>query len=140
MSETATAASLVAEDEFTITMGSIVRYAGASGDFTAIHYDAEVLAAAGYDRFFAMGMLTAGRLGALVAQTFGDEAVRRLQVRFRSRAWLGSRVRLTITRPDDDRHHDDPDQLTVLLSAVADGEVIVNGLAVVTRPTTKDQP
>lgn len=82
----------VAEASYDVTMQAIVRYAGASGDFTPIHYDPDALRAAGYDRFFAMGMLAAGHLGALVAETYGDESVRAFHTRFRQRSHVGSTV------------------------------------------------
>lgn len=78
--------------EHLVTLDAIVRYAGASGDFTRIHWDAAEARAAGYDRFFAMGMLPAGWLSALVVDTFGHGTVRSFTVRFRSRTWIGERV------------------------------------------------
>lgn len=86
----------IATGTFDVTAEAVVRYAGASGDFTPIHYDPEVLAAAGYSRFFAMGMLTAGQLGGLLCRTFGDDAVHELQVRFRARCWVGSPVEMRV--------------------------------------------
>lgn len=86
----------VVEATYDVTMQAIVRYAGASGDFTPMHYDAEALRAAGYDTFFAMGMLAAGRLGGLVATTYGDEQVRSLRTRFRARSDVGTTVTLRL--------------------------------------------
>jgi acyl dehydratase len=81
---------------YDVTMEAIVRYAGASGDFTPVHYDTDALRAAGYDTFFAMGMLAAGRLGGLVATTYGDEQVRSLRTRFRARSEVGTTVTLRL--------------------------------------------
>ena len=38
----------------------IVRYAGASGDFNALHHDEQVARAAGFPAVFSMGMFQAG--------------------------------------------------------------------------------
>ena len=115
------AGNTLASTSYRVDMAAIVRYAGASGDFTPIHYDADELAAADYDRFFAMGMLVAGRLGALVAQTFGDDAVRTFEVRFRTRSWVGTNVHLTLSAGSS------PGEVTLL--ATADGDVLVTGTA-----------
>jgi acyl dehydratase len=111
------------DETYAVDLPAIVRYAGASGDFTPIHYDAGVLASAGYDRFFAMGMLVAGRLGALVASTFGDDAIRSFSVRFRKRSWVGDDVTVALEPTDDATVFD--------LVATAAGEVIATGRAVV---------
>lgn len=87
---------VLVEESYQVTPEAIVRYAGASGDFTAMHYDQERLQQAGYEEFFAMGMLVAGRLGALLARTFGDDAIRELRVRFVSPSWVGRTVTCTL--------------------------------------------
>ena len=110
-------------ETYAVDLPAIVRYAGASGDFTPFHYDAGALASAGYDRFFAMGMLVAGRLGALVAKTFGDDAVRNFSVRFRKRSWVGDDVTVALEPTDDTTVFD--------LVATAADEVIATGTAVV---------
>ncbi|MBC2644534.1 MULTISPECIES: MaoC/PaaZ C-terminal domain-containing protein [unclassified Rhodococcus (in: high G+C Gram-positive bacteria)] len=51
---------VVAKATHTITRDSLVRYAGASGDFNPIHYRDDVAAAAGLPGVLAPGMLTAG--------------------------------------------------------------------------------
>lgn len=112
---------------YDVTMPAIVRYAGASGDFTPMHYDTEALQAAGYDTFFAMGMLAAGRLGGLVATTYGDERVRSLHTRFRARSDVGTTVTLRLAPSEA---VDSDGCLHVGLEAVDDkGTVIVDGEA-----------
>lgn len=51
---------VVAETSFTITRDSLVRYAGASGDFNPIHYRDDVAASVGLPGVLAHGMLTMG--------------------------------------------------------------------------------
>ena len=51
---------IVAERTVTITRDSLVRYAGASGDFNSIHYRDDVAASVGLPGVLAHGMLTMG--------------------------------------------------------------------------------
>ena len=51
---------VVAEREFPITRDSLVRYAGASGDFNPIHYREDVAKQVGLPGVLAHGMLTMG--------------------------------------------------------------------------------
>mgnify|MGYP006344191441 FL=1 len=51
---------VVAERELALSRDSLVRYAGASGDFNPIHYRDDVAAAAGLPGVLAHGMLTMG--------------------------------------------------------------------------------
>lgn len=83
----------------------IVRYAGASGDFNPVHHDEEVARAAGHDRVFAMGMLSAGYLGALLVEAFGPASVESIGVRFRDRVWNGDTVTCSgeVTAVEGDR-------------------------------------
>ncbi|MEO5664119.1 MAG: MaoC/PaaZ C-terminal domain-containing protein [Nocardioides sp.] len=126
----------VVETTYDVTMQAIVRYAGASGDFTPMHYDTDALRAAGYDTFFAMGMLAAGRLGGLVATTYGDEQVRSLRTRFRHRSDVGTTVTLRL-HPSGVVGGDGC--MDVRLEAVDDnGTVIVDGEARVATDTDTD--
>ena len=50
----------VASREFHLTRDSLVRYAGASGDFNPIHYRDDIAAAVGLPGVLAHGMLTMG--------------------------------------------------------------------------------
>jgi acyl dehydratase len=51
---------VVAERTYPLTRGSLVRYAGASGDFNDIHYRDDVAVAVGLPGVLAHGMLTMG--------------------------------------------------------------------------------
>jgi acyl dehydratase len=51
---------VVAESVFPLTRDSLVRYAGASGDFNPIHYRDDVAASVGLPGVLAHGMLTMG--------------------------------------------------------------------------------
>jgi acyl dehydratase len=69
--------------EFHFTRDSLVRYAGASGDFNAIHYREDVAKAVGLPGVLAHGMLTMGAAVQSVVDFLGDSGkVIDYQVRF----------------------------------------------------------
>jgi acyl dehydratase len=69
--------------EFHLTRDGLVRYAGASGDFNAIHYRDDVAKAVGLPGVLAHGMLTMGAAVQSVVDFLGDSGkVIDYQVRF----------------------------------------------------------
>ena len=69
--------------EFLLTRDSLVRYAGASGDFNQIHYRDDVAAAVGLPGVLAHGMLTMGAAVQVAVDWVGNAgAVVDYQVRF----------------------------------------------------------
>ncbi|KQO96787.1 MaoC family dehydratase [Leifsonia sp. Leaf264] len=78
-----TVGDIVAERSVTLTRDSLVRYAGASGDFNPIHYRDDVAASVGLPGVLAHGMLTMGLAVQPVVDWAGDPArVVDYQVRF----------------------------------------------------------
>lgn len=74
---------VVAEATFHITRDSLVRYAGASGDFNAIHYRDDVAKSVGLPGVLAHGMLTMGIAVQPVVDWLGTRgSVLDYQVRF----------------------------------------------------------
>ncbi|QHC69622.1 MaoC/PaaZ C-terminal domain-containing protein [Rathayibacter sp. VKM Ac-2801] len=74
---------VVAEGRFPIDRGTLVRYAGASGDFNPIHYRDDVAAEVGLPGVLAHGMLTMGTAVQVVVDWVGDPGrVVDYQVRF----------------------------------------------------------
>ena len=74
---------VVAEADFTLTRDSLVRYAGASGDFNSIHYRDDVAVSVGLPGVLAHGMLTMGLAAQPVVDWVGDPGrVVDYQVRF----------------------------------------------------------
>jgi len=63
---------IVAERTYELTRGSLVRYAGASGDFNDIHYRDDVAASVGLPGVLAHGMLTMGLAVQPVVDWIGD--------------------------------------------------------------------
>jgi acyl dehydratase len=78
-----TVGDVVAETSFSLTRDSLVRYAGASGDFNPIHYRDDVAQSVGLSGALAHGMLTMGLAVQPVVDWAGDPArVIDYQVRF----------------------------------------------------------
>lgn len=74
---------IVAEHTYSLTRDSLVRYAGASGDFNAIHYRDDIAKAVGLPGVLAHGMLTMGLAVQPVVDWLGDRGwVSDYQVRF----------------------------------------------------------
>lgn len=74
---------VVAEKTYRLTRDSLVRYAGASGDFNPIHYRDDVAESVGLPGVLAHGMLTMGAAVQPVVEWLGDAGwVRDYQVRF----------------------------------------------------------
>lgn len=83
MAKNVSVGDVVAEREFHLTRDSLVRYAGASGDFNPIHYRDDVAQEVGLPGVLAHGMLTMGIAAQPVADWLGDPGkVLDYQVRF----------------------------------------------------------
>jgi acyl dehydratase len=81
--DTLTVGDVVAERSFDLSRDSLVRYAGASGDFNPIHYRDDVATSVGLPGVIAHGMLTMGLAVQPVVDWAGDPArVVDYQVRF----------------------------------------------------------
>lgn len=74
---------VVAEQTFHLTRDTLVRYAGASGDFNPIHYRDDIAQSVGLPGVLAHGMLTMGFAVQPVSNWVGDPArIVDYQVRF----------------------------------------------------------
>ena len=83
MPDTLTVGDVVAQAAFPLTRDSLVRYAGASGDFNPIHYRDDVAASVGLPGVLAHGMLTMGLAVQPVSDWLGDPGrIVDYQVRF----------------------------------------------------------
>jgi acyl dehydratase len=78
-----------------ISRTHVVRYAGASGDFTPIHHDEPLAQKVGLPGVFSMGMMQGGMLAHLVADWLGLATVRRFSIRFEERVWPGDELTFT---------------------------------------------
>lgn len=111
-----------------ITREQLVRYAGASGDFNPIHWDADFARAAGYPGPIAHGMLGMALMAraciewaALLGASPPEAAVARLSARFRSVTFPGDT--LTITAAVTARRSDPPEIDLSVQAARQDGTV-----------------
>jgi acyl dehydratase len=78
-----TVGDVVATATYAVDRGNLVRYAGASGDFNAIHYRDDIAEAVGLPGVLAHGMLTMGLSVQPVVDWIGDPGrVRDYQVKF----------------------------------------------------------
>jgi acyl dehydratase len=79
-----------------IDLSTLVRYAGASGDFNPIHYDESYALAAGLDGVIGHGMLAMALVSEAVTDWVGDSGlVRSLSVRFTNPFRLGDVITVT---------------------------------------------
>lgn len=80
---TAAVGDIVAEHTYGLTRDTLVRYAGASGDFNPIHYRDDIAASVGLPGVLAHGMLTMGFAVQPVVEWLGDSGwVSDYQTRF----------------------------------------------------------
>ncbi|MFJ8895576.1 MaoC family dehydratase [Leifsonia sp. NPDC102414] len=81
--DTLAVGDVVAEQSYHLTRDTLVRYAGASGDFNPIHYRDDIATSVGLPGVIAHGMLTMGLAVQPVVDWAGDPArVADYQVRF----------------------------------------------------------
>ena len=89
---------IVAEKTFQLSRDSLVRYAGASGDFNAIHYRDDVARSVGLDGVLAHGMLTMGIAVQPVVDWLGTRGtIVDYQVRFTRPVPVGADSGATVT-------------------------------------------
>lgn len=81
--EQLTVGDVVTERDVELTRDTLVRYAGASGDFNPIHYRDDVAVSVGLPGVLAHGMLTMGIAGSVATDWLGSAAsVKDFQSRF----------------------------------------------------------
>jgi acyl dehydratase len=113
--------------EFKITRESLVRYAGASGDFNAIHYRDDVAKAVGLPGVLAHGMLTMGAAVQCVVDFLGDSGkVLDYQVRFTKPVLVDAVTGATLIVNATVVEIDEAEKIARIdLSATADGVVVL---------------
>jgi acyl dehydratase len=123
---------VVVERTLSLSRESLVRYAGASGDFNPIHYRDDVAQSVGLDGVLAHGMLTMGLAISPVVTWLGDRGhVVSYQVRFTKPVYVpadGSvsvHVKATVAKIDDPA----PGQLTLGVSVTTEAGASVLGKA-----------
>jgi len=88
---------VLVEDSVELSRDSLVRYAGASGDFNPIHYRDDVAMSVGLEGVLAHGMLTMGLAVAPVTVWLGDRGfVSSCQVRFTKPVYVPAESSVTV--------------------------------------------
>ena len=91
---------VVATRDVPLTRDSLVRYAGASGDFNPIHYRDDIAQAVGLPGVLAHGMLTMGLAVSPVVEWLGDAGVvQSYQVRFTKPVVVDARTGAGVSIP-----------------------------------------
>jgi acyl dehydratase len=119
-----------------LTLAQLVRYAGASGDFIALHHDAQIAATVGgYGGVFAHGMLTMGLSGRLLSALVSTDQLRRFSGRMVAIVYPGDTLTTTVTVdsvcPTDDVDGSEIVELR-LTTTKQDGAVALTGTATAT--------
>ena len=129
---------VLVQDSFELSRDSLVRYAGASGDFNPIHYRDDIAQSVGLEGVLAHGMLTMGLAVGPVTQWLGDRGfVSSYQVRFTKPVYVapsGSMsvsVSVSLAKVAEPSHH----SATLALAVTTeDGATVLGKAFVVVSP------
>lgn len=122
----------LARHTVSLTRESLVRYAGASGDFNPIHYRDDVALSVGLEGVLAHGMLTMGfALGPLTNWLAGRGLVTSYQVRFTKPVYVPQTgaVDVTVVATVSKLEDPLPGQMTVALRVTIGEDTAVLGKA-----------
>jgi acyl dehydratase len=125
-----------------IDLTTLVRYAGASGDFNPIHFDESYARAAGLDGVIGQGMLGMGLVSRAITDWVGDSrCVRDLSVRFTGSFHLGDRLTVSATVVDRQVFADGRTQLDLALTCTNQVgiEIIGRASAVLVSERSREQ-
>jgi acyl dehydratase len=90
-----------------LTLSHLVRYAGASGDFIALHHDARIAGVVGgYPDVFAHGMLTMGLSSRLLTSLVGTSQLRRVSAKMVAVVYPGDTLTTTVAVAEVADHGD----------------------------------
>jgi acyl dehydratase len=126
------------EESVEITRDSLVRYAGASGDFNPIHYRDDIAQSVGLDGVLAHGMLTMGLAVAPVTAWLGDQGfVSSYQVRFTKPVYVPPTGSMTVAVSVTLAKVDEPTAASATLAlsvTTQDGTTVLGKAFVVVSP------
>lgn len=129
---------VVVTESVEITRDSLVRYAGASGDFNPIHYRDDVAQSVGLDGVLAHGMLTMGVAVAPVTAWLGDRGfVSSYQVRFTKPVYVPAEGSVKVSVSASLAKTDEPTEgsaTLVLAVTTEDGTTVLGKAFVVVSP------
>ena len=129
---------VIVEDSVEKTRDSLVRYAGASGDFNPIHYRDDVARSVGLDGVLAHGMLTMGLAVAPVTAWLGDRGfVSSYQVRFTKPVYVPAAGSVKVSVSASLAKSDEPAEGSATLALAVtteDGTTVLGKAFVVVSP------
>ena len=129
---------VLVEDSVELSRDSLVRYAGASGDFNPIHYRDDVAMSVGLEGVLAHGMLTMGLAVAPITALLGDRGfVSSYQVRFTKPVYVPAEGSVTVSVQASLSKVDEPAEGSATLSlavSTQDGSTVLGKAFVVVSP------
>ena len=130
--------TVVVTESVEISRDSLVRYAGASGDFNPIHYRDDVAQSVGLDGVLAHGMLTMGLAVAPVTAWLGDRGfVASYQVRFTKPVYVPAKGSVKVSVSVSLAKTDEPTEGSATLAlavSTEDGTTVLGKAFVVVSP------
>ena len=129
---------VLVEDSVELSRDSLVRYAGASGDFNPIHYRDDVAMSVGLEGVLAHGMLTMGLAAAPITTWLGERGfVSGYQVRFTKPVYVPAEGTVTVSVQASLSKVDEPTEGSATLSlavSTQDGSTVLGKAFVVVSP------
>ncbi|MEL0274205.1 MAG: MaoC/PaaZ C-terminal domain-containing protein [Pontimonas sp.] len=129
---------VLVEDSVELSRDSLVRYAGASGDFNPIHYRDDVAMSVGLEGVLAHGMLTMGLSAAPITAWLGERGfVSGYQVRFTKPVYVPAEGTVTVSVQASLAKIDEPTEGSATLSlavSTQDGSTVLGKAFVVVSP------
>ena len=129
---------VLVEDSAELSRDSLVRYAGASGDFNPIHYRDDVAKSVGLQGVLAHGMLTMGLAAAPITAWLGERGfVSGYQVRFTKPVYVPAEGTVIVSVQASLAKIDEPTEGSATLSlavSTQDGSTVLGKAFVVVSP------
>ena len=129
---------VLVEDSVELSRDSLVRYAGASGDFNPIHYRDDVAMSVGLEGVLAHGMLTMGLAAGLITAWLGERGfVSGYQVRFTKPVYVPAEGTVTVSVQASLAKIDEPTEGSATLSlavSTQDSSTVLGKAFVVVSP------
>ncbi len=126
---------VLVEDSVELSRDSLVRYAGASGDFNPIHYRDDVAMSVGLEGVLAHGMLTMGLAAGPITAWLGERGfVSGYQVRFTKPVYVPAEGTVTVSVQASLSKVDEPTEGSATLSlavSTQDGSTVLGKAFVV---------
>jgi acyl dehydratase len=115
-----------------LTRSQLALFAGGSGDHNPVHIDIDAAKAAGFDDVFAQGMLPMALLARHLTETFGEDSLITLEVRFSAITHVGDE--LTCRSTEAEGHDGDSAHRRLRLEVLnQSGTLLLEGSALIAK-------